>query len=155
MQSRILLRGYAREGGTPSLATHPQNQQQHQEQNQNQEQHQNQNQNQNQLQNQGRLHRGLDTPPAEPRLLSVYRKNLPSRHQRFRPILPAVTRFTWSRTDPTVSGSSIPSEVIALHDPTTHRRVTFLLFQDSASAVSRRLHSLSQVPQTTSHHPQP
>src|SRR2546429_5693944 len=62
MQSRILLRGYAREGGTPSLATHPQNQQQHQEQNQNQEQHQNQNQNQNQLQNQGRLHRGLDTP---------------------------------------------------------------------------------------------
>src|SRR5207302_6069882 len=58
MQSRILLRGYAREGGTPSLATHPQNQQQHQEQNQNQEQHQNQ----NQQQNQGRLHRGLDTP---------------------------------------------------------------------------------------------
>ena len=48
MQSRILLRGYAREGGTPSLATHPQNQEQQQ--------------NQNQQQNQGRLHRGLDTP---------------------------------------------------------------------------------------------
>src|ERR1035438_600307 len=45
MQSRILLRGYAREGEMPpSLATHPQNQQQ------------------NQQQNQGRLHRGLDTP---------------------------------------------------------------------------------------------
>src|SRR5437016_13907071 len=70
MQSRILLRGYAREGGTPSLATHPQNQQQHQEQNQNQEQHQNQNQNQNQLQNQGRLHRGLDTPSwSRPRIV--------------------------------------------------------------------------------------
>src|SRR5216117_435428 len=48
MQSRILLHGYAREGGTPSLATHPQNQEQQQ--------------NQNQQQNQGRLHRGLDTP---------------------------------------------------------------------------------------------
>src|SRR5438128_12223116 len=49
MQSRILLRGYAREGEMPpSLATHPQNQQQQQ--------------NQNQEQNQGRLHRRLDTP---------------------------------------------------------------------------------------------
>jgi hypothetical protein len=55
MQSRILLRGYAREGGTPSLATHPQNQEQ-------QQQNQSQQQNQNQQQNQGRLHRGLDTP---------------------------------------------------------------------------------------------
>src|SRR5438128_9557013 len=51
MQSRILLRGYAREGEMPpSLATHPQNQQQQQ--------------NQNQEQNQGRLHRRLDTPGA-------------------------------------------------------------------------------------------
>src|SRR5204863_10070163 len=63
MQSRILLRGYAREGGTPSLATHPQNQEQ--QQNQNQQQNQEQQQNQNQQQNQGRLHRGLDTPSVD------------------------------------------------------------------------------------------
>jgi hypothetical protein len=57
MQSQFfLLRGYAREGGTPSLAIHPQEQPQHQDQNQEQQQ------NQNQQQNQGRLHRELDRP---------------------------------------------------------------------------------------------
>src|SRR5260370_13013536 len=55
MQSRILLRGYAREGERPpSPALHPQNKQQ--------DQNQEQDQNQNQQQNQGSLHRGLDTP---------------------------------------------------------------------------------------------
>src|SRR5260370_30491423 len=60
MQSRILLRGYAREGERPpSPAHHPQNQQQ--------QQNQEQQQNQNQEQNQGRLHRRLDTPRSNER----------------------------------------------------------------------------------------
>src|SRR5580704_12791482 len=46
----------------PSLALHPQNQQQQQNQEQQQNQNQEQQQNQNQEQNQGRLHRRLDTP---------------------------------------------------------------------------------------------
>jgi len=54
MQSQLFLRGYAREGGTPSLATHPQEQPQHQDQNQEQQQ------------NQGRLHRELDRSHAAP-----------------------------------------------------------------------------------------
>src|SRR5260370_7921796 len=59
MQSRILLRGYAREGERPpSPALHPQNQQQQQ----NQEQQQNKNQEQNQC----RLHKTPPTPLTPP-----------------------------------------------------------------------------------------
>ncbi len=72
MQSQFFSMWICKGRGTPSLATHPQEQPQHQDQNQEQQQNQNQeqqqnqnqeqqqNQNQEQQQNQGRLHRELD-----------------------------------------------------------------------------------------------
>ena|SRR5260370_42710263 len=81
-------------------------------------------------------------------------KNLPSRRQRFRQALSAVTGYARPGTHPAVSTAFVSQEVVSIHDTATYRRAAFLFLQDSAPELPRRIYSFPQVPQTTTDHTQ-